>query len=78
MAAAAADHAGCHEMFIFSNRPFRAVAAGLGVALLTVCLDRACERNTEAAVAPAAVQVAKAPSSACAAPGACGIVRAGS
>jgi hypothetical protein len=65
-------------MFIFS-RPFRAVAAGLVVALLTVCLDRACE--PPAAVAadfPAAASVAKAPPSACAAPGACGIVRAGS
>jgi len=76
-AAAAADDTGCHEMFIFS-RPFRAVAAGLGVALLTVCLDRACEPNSEEAVAPAAAHMAKAPSSACVAPVACGIVRAGS
>jgi hypothetical protein len=29
-------------MFIF-NRPFRAVAAGLGVALLVVCFDRSCQ-----------------------------------
>jgi hypothetical protein len=29
-------------MFIF-NRPFQPVAAGLGVALLFVCLDRACQ-----------------------------------
>jgi hypothetical protein len=29
-------------MFIF-NRPFRAVAAGLGVAALIVCLDRSCQ-----------------------------------
>jgi hypothetical protein len=29
-------------MFIF-NRPFQAVAAGLGVALLFVCLDRSCQ-----------------------------------
>jgi hypothetical protein len=65
-------------MFIFS-RPFRAVAAGLTVALLTVCLDRACE-PPEAVVAalPAAAVVAKAPAPACAAPAACGIVRAGS
>jgi len=58
-------------MFIFS-RPFRAVAAGLGVALLTVCLDRACEPPAAAAAA------AKAPPPACAPPVACGIVRAGS
>jgi hypothetical protein len=65
-------------MFIFS-RPFRAVAAGLGVALLTVFLDRACEPNMEAAATPpVAVHVAKAASSACVAPVACGIVRAGS
>jgi len=65
-------------MFIFS-RPFRAVAAGLGVALLTVCVDRACEPpDTTAAAHPVAVHVAQAPTSACAAPVACGIVRAGS
>jgi len=65
-------------MFIFS-RPFRAVAAGLGVALLMVCLDRACEppNGVETAL-PAAVASAKAPAPACAPPGACGIVRAGS
>ena len=65
-------------MFIFS-RPFRAVAAGLGVALLTVCLDRACEPpNAVATTLPAAAAIAKAPTPACAAPAACGIVRAGS
>jgi hypothetical protein len=65
-------------MFIFS-RPFRAVAAGLGVALLTVCLDRACEPPATAGAAlPAAATTAKAPAAACAAPVACGIVRAGS
>jgi len=37
-------------MFIFS-RPFRAVAAGLGMALLTICLDRACEPPGAAATA---------------------------
>jgi len=65
-------------MFIFS-RPFRAVAAGLGVALLTVTLDRACEPPEAVATAlPAATAVAKAPPPACAAAAACGIVRAGS
>ena len=65
-------------MFIFS-RPFRAVAAGLGVALLTVCLDRACEPPTTAGAAlPAATTASKAPAPACAPPAACGIVRAGS
>jgi hypothetical protein len=65
-------------MFIFS-RPFRAVAAGLAVALLTVCFDRACEPPEAVATAlPAAAVIAKAPAPACAAPAACGIVRAGS
>jgi hypothetical protein len=65
-------------MFIFS-RPFRAVAAGLGVALLTVCLDRACEPPNAVETAPrAAAAIANAPTPACAPPGACGIVRAGS
>jgi len=65
-------------MFIFS-RPFRAVAAGLTVALLTVYLDRACQPpDAVAAALPVAPAVAKAPAPACAAPGACGIVRAGS
>jgi hypothetical protein len=65
-------------MFVFS-RPFRAVAAGLGVALLTVCVDRACEPpDPTPAARHAVVHVAKAPPSACAAPVACGIVRAGS
>jgi hypothetical protein len=65
-------------MFIFS-RPFRAVAAALAAALLTVCLDRACEPPEVAAVArPATASIAKASGSACAPAGACGIVRAGS
>jgi len=65
-------------MFIFS-RPFRAVGAGLAVALLTVCLDRACEpADTAIAAVPATASVVKAPVSACAAPAPCGIVRAGS
>ena len=65
-------------MFIFS-RPFRAVGAGLAVALLTVCLDRVFEPpDTAVAAVPATASVAKAPESACAAPAAWGIVRAGS
>ena len=40
-------------MFIF-NRPLAAVAAGLSVALLVVCLDRACEPAALAADAPPA------------------------
>jgi len=65
-------------MFIFS-RPFRAVAAGLVVALVTVCVDRACEPSAAVAAAlPVTASIAKAPASACAPPAACGIVRAGS
>jgi hypothetical protein len=65
-------------MFIFS-RPFRAVAGGLSVALVTVCLDRACDTvDPTSASRPAAVETAKSPSPACATPAACGIVRAGS
>ena len=65
-------------MFIFS-RPFRAVGAGLAVALLTVCLDRACETPEPATAALSTdAPVAKAPAPACAPPVACGIVRAGS
>jgi hypothetical protein len=65
-------------MFIFT-RPFRAVAAALAAALLTVCLDRACEPPEAVAGAlPATASIAKAAGSACAPPGACGIVRAGS
>jgi hypothetical protein len=65
-------------MFIFS-RPFRAVGGGLAVALLTVCLDRACETPYAATASrPAAAEATKAPSPACATPVACGIVRAGS
>jgi hypothetical protein len=65
-------------MFIFS-RPFRAVGAGLAVALLTVCLDRACvPPDTAIEAVPAAATIAKTPVSACAAPAAWGMVRAGS
>jgi len=65
-------------MFIFS-RPFRAVGAGLAVALLTVCLDRACvPPDTAIAAVPAAASLAKAPVSACATPAAWGILPAGS
>jgi hypothetical protein len=65
-------------MFIFS-RPFRAVGAGLAVALLTVCLDRACAPpDTAIAAVPAAASIAKAQVSACATPAAWGIFRAGS
>jgi len=66
-------------MFIF-NRPFRAVGAGLGVALLVVCLDRVSQLPAAAAPAAAAPATASAKTqrSACAMPGACGIVRAGS
>jgi hypothetical protein len=65
-------------MFIFS-RPFRAVAAGLSVAVLTVCLDRACAAPGTGSVAlPPAPDTAKAHAPACATPAACGIVRAGS
>jgi len=66
-------------MFIF-NRPFRAVGAGLGVALLVVGLDRLSQPPASAAATAAvpAAASAKAQRSACAAPAACGIVRAGS
>ena len=65
-------------MFIFS-RPFRAVGAGLAVALLTVCLDRACvPPETAIAAVPAAATIAPAPVSACATPAAWGILPAGS
>jgi hypothetical protein len=65
-------------MFIFS-RPFRAVAGGLAVALVMVLLDRACEPPAAAtAMPPAAATHEKAVARACATPGACGIVRAGS
>jgi hypothetical protein len=65
-------------MFIFS-RPSRAVLGGLSVALVTVCLDRACDTSDRTSMPrPAAVETAKSPSPACATPAACGIVRAGS
>jgi len=65
-------------MFIFS-RPFRAVAGGLSVALVTVCLDRACDPSDRTSASqPAAIEAAKGPAPACATPAACGIVRAGS
>jgi hypothetical protein len=61
-------------MFIF-NRPVSAVAAGLAVALLTVCVDNACQSYDDTA---GASLVAEQASPACAPPAACGIVRAGS
>lgn len=61
-------------MFIF-NRPFLAVVAGLAVALLTVCVDNSCQPRDSTA---GASLVAEQPAPACAPPGACGIVRAGS
>jgi hypothetical protein len=61
-------------MFIF-QRPVQAVAAGLGVALLVVGLDSlCCPPDTEAPRELSQLQ----PTRACAPPGACGIVRAGS
>jgi hypothetical protein len=61
-------------MFIF-NRPLQAVLAGLAVAWLVVGLDRLCHPPpTGASHGPNA----NATRSACAAPAACGIVRAGS
>jgi len=61
-------------MFIF-NRPVSSVAAGLAVALLTVCLDNSCQSRDNNADASL---VAEHASAACAAPAPCGIVRAGS
>ena len=61
-------------MFIF-NRPFLAVLAGLAVALLTVCIDNSCQPRDSTA---GASLVAEQPTPSCAAPAACGIVRAGS
>jgi hypothetical protein len=61
-------------MFI-NERPFGAVAAGLAVALLVVCLDRACASLPASA---AEKPPADAPCAACAAHAAWGIVRAGS
>ncbi len=61
------------RMFIF-NRPFLAVAAGLGVALLFVGLDRV----RQPPATPDSARVANTTPLTCAAPGACGIVRAGS
>jgi hypothetical protein len=61
-------------MFIF-ERPLRAVAAGLAVALLIVCLDRLCQAQVlpdEAVAAPHATPAA------CAVHIPWGIVRAGS
>jgi len=65
-------------MFIFS-RPFSAVAAGLATALLVVCIDSACHPTDMSASAPVVTAtVANGEFPACAAPTACGIVRAGS
>jgi hypothetical protein len=67
-------------MFIF-NRPFGAVAAGIGFALALALIAALCEPLSGRDAAPAAV---RAPEIAvhipvtCARPEACGIVRAGS
>ncbi len=61
-------------MFIF-NRPFRAVGAALGVALLIVVLDRLCQPADPPA---GGGRVGNATVAACVPPAACGIVRAGS
>jgi len=61
-------------MFIFKRR-LSAVTAGLAVALLTVIIDSSCQSHDATA---GASLVAEQPPSACAAPAACGIVRAGS
>ena len=61
-------------VFIF-RRPLLAVAAGVGVALLVVGLDSiCCPPDTQAAVGGVPDTTPRA----CAPPGACGIVRAGS
>jgi hypothetical protein len=61
-------------MFIF-ERSWQAVAAGLAVALLIVCLDRLCQPPSAAGDDGRA---ANAPCAACAVHIPCGIVRAGS
>ncbi|HKD54373.1 MAG TPA: hypothetical protein VKB72_09125 [Steroidobacteraceae bacterium] len=61
-------------MFIFKRR-LSAVTAGLAVALLTVIIDSSCQPRDSTA---GASLVAEQPAPACAAQGACGIVRAGS
>jgi len=61
-------------MFIF-ERSWQAVAAGLAVALLIVCLDRLCQPPSAAGDDDRA---ANAPCAACAVHIPCGIVRAGS
>jgi len=60
-------------MFIF-NRSLSAVLAALAVAVLIVCLDRMLESSSPAPDA----NIANITAEACAAPGACGMVRAGS
>ena len=60
---------------VISSRPFRAVAAALGVALLFVCLDRL---SQAAEPALTGARVANVTTAACATPAAWGIVRAGS
>ncbi len=74
-------------MFVF-NRPFGAVAAGIGFALLVVVVSALCQGSpacgaAEVAVAPVTVAVQALPMAAqtpitCVRPEACGIVRAGS
>jgi hypothetical protein len=61
-------------MFIF-ERPLQAVLAGLAVAFLIVWLDRLCHPPP---TAMSDRSNANASLTACAVPGACGIVRAGS
>jgi hypothetical protein len=67
-------------MFVF-NRPFGAVAAGIGFALLVVVLSGLCQGSPPSGAASAAAQAIAAgvhKSVTCVPPEACGIVRAGS
>lgn len=67
-------------MFVF-NRPFGAVAAGIGFALLVVVLSGLCQGSPAPGAAAAAAQPAVAAVHmpvTCVPPEACGIVRAGS
>jgi hypothetical protein len=67
-------------MFVF-NRPFAAVAAGIGFALLVVVLSGLCQGSPAAGAAPLTTRPATAAvhmSVTCVPPEACGIVRAGS
>jgi hypothetical protein len=67
-------------MFVF-NRPFAAVAAGIGFALLVVALSSLCDGSPASGAAAAGAQPATAGvhmALTCVPPEACGIVRAGS